>query len=381
MPDTIALSGLFLDYPFSGTWTYTRNLARALPRVDPVSRYTLWTRYGEAPPDVSMTTRTAPSPFVGLSTSSWRARIDKLYWEVVAWPWAARRSSLLHSLYFAAPVLAPAPLVVTIHDVIPLRNEGYVRSRAAGWYGALMRQLCQRAAAIITVSNVARDDIADTLGYPVERILVTPEAPDPALAPVTDGQRLDEVRKRYGLPDRFVLYLGGSERRKNVETLLHTWADAKTEDIRLVLVGRFPAQPDALYPDVPGLISRLRLGARVQIVPTVAPQDLAAVYSASLAFCFPSRYEGFGLPPLEAMACGTPVLCSDASSLRETAGGGAHLVHADDVGAWTLAIERIIEDRRWREELAARGLAHAGSFTWEKTARATRAVYTKVLEA
>jgi glycosyltransferase involved in cell wall biosynthesis len=377
----IALSGLFLDYPFSGTWTYTRNLVRELPRLDPEMEYTLWTRRSQLTP-CSMRVARAPSPFPPHPARvAWRERLDKLYWEVVAWPWAARRADLLHALHFAAPIVRPAPLIVTVHDVIPLRLPGYVRNWSARWYIRLMRQTTRHAQAIITVSHHARGEIAAALDYPPERIYVTPEAPDPALAPVRNQRQLAEVQHRYGLPERYLLYLGGSERRKNVEMLVRAWAHVATNDTTLVIVGTYPPTPDAVFPDIPGLVQKLGMSTRVHLVPKVNAEDLAAVYSGALAFCFPSLYEGFGLPPLEAMACGVPVLCSDATSLPETAGGGAELLPADDERAWTQAIERIIADEVWRHDLIERGRRHVAQFSWYRTAKETVAVYKAVLQA
>jgi glycosyltransferase involved in cell wall biosynthesis len=361
-------------------WTYTRQLVPAMARLGTGNSYRLDVRRawleGNLPANVEVRRPLWPFPRQG-SRRSWIERIDKFAWEEVAWPLEARHFDLMHSLYFSAPIVAPCPVIVTIHDTIPL-TPGYSHSRAADVYSRIMRSASRRAAAIITVSNFSRNELAETFDYPAERIHVTPEAPDPNLAPVADESVLSLVRKRYGLPRRYILYLGGTEARKNIATLLQAWALGPPEDTELVIVGRFPSRDD-LFPDMPALAERLGIRGSVHFVPFVESDDMAAVYSCTLAFCYPSRYEGFGLPPLEAMACGVPVIAADSTSLPEVVGGGAKLVPPDDVDGWHEVMVRTASDPDWRRDLIARGSDHVKQFSWEHTARLTLDVYDKVL--
>jgi glycosyltransferase involved in cell wall biosynthesis len=376
----IGLNGLFLDYPASGMRTYTRQLVPALAGLDPASEYRLSVR--RVWPDWYLLGNVVPRrplwPFSREgSTRSWIERVDKFAWEQVAWPQSAMGFDLLHSLYFAAPAWHAGPLVVTVHDCIPFRSDNR-HSRAAGIYTEIMRKTTRRAAAIITVSNHARDEIIRIFEYPRDRVHVTPEAPSADLYRVGDAVAQATVRDRYNLPGRYLLYVGGTEARKNITTLVQAWATVPRRGVELVIVGRFP-HDDPLYPHIPSLVGRLGINCSVRFVDRVAENDLASVYSGALAFCYPSRYEGFGLPPLEAMACGIPVLASNATSLPEVLGDGAELISPDDVEAWSRAIDRVVDDAEWRKELVARGTSRVGQYSWEKTARLTLDVYRTVL--
>src|SRR4051794_15853087 len=238
MPE-IGLAGLSLDYPYSGSAVYARNLVRWLPAVAPDLRFHLWARWsGEAPvPATALAT-----PFARLNRGAGAgARADKLAWEVAALPLAAarRRQSLIHSLYFAAPLVAPAPVVVTVHDLIPLILPDYHRGRASQLYSRLMAHAVRRATAIITVSQYSKRDITRVLGIPEERVYVTHEAADERFHPAGDEDEAARIRAGYGLLERYVLYLGGTEKRKNLETLVRAWqksaAAFREREVRLVL--------------------------------------------------------------------------------------------------------------------------------------------------
>ena len=376
----VGINGLFADYEFSGTWTYTRNLVNHLPMVEAPFEYLVALRrgdIGEASQSVRFSRPSWPFPRAG-STRAVVERADKFLWEQVAWPVAMREADLIHSLYFAAPFAARKPLVVTVHDSISL-EKGAQHSRAAGIYAKLMVTACRRANFIIAVSNHARMEIAEKLSYPTERIVVVHEAPDPELLRVSDAGALSEVRDRYHLPQRFVLYLGGTEARKNLMVLLEAWAVVREPDVALVLVGRYPTG-DPMYPNMEEAARRMSLN-RVTFVPFVQQEDLAAVYSAAELFCYPSKYEGFGLPPLEAMACATPVLASNAASLPEVLGSGADLLDPEDSLAWSKRIAELLADPDSRKALAERGAAWVSRYSWTETARQTVGVYEQALAA
>lgn len=380
----IALSGLLLDSPHSGTATYTRNLVPLLPAAAPDLAFRLYGRNSVGTLD-GVPTRRIQTPFQRFNHGRGPdARFDKLVWEVVSLPLAAALggASLIHSLYFAAPLVASTPLVVTIHDVIPLVVPGYHRSRQSAVYSYLMAETVKRVAAVITVSEHSKGDIVRVLGIPEDRIHVTYEAVGDGFARAELPGERDRVRRQYGLPPRYLLYFGGAERRKNIELLVRAWKrvakQMRQREIHLILVANFPP-PDPLYPDVPGLVSALGLANDIVIVPHVHEADKPAVYRAALGFLFPSTYEGFGLTPLEAMAAHVPVLAANATSIPEVTGSAAELLPPNDVDAWGEAMVSLVDSRGWRRDLIARGRKRAALFSWEKTAAQTVAVYRSVL--
>jgi glycosyltransferase involved in cell wall biosynthesis len=382
----IGLGGLMLDYPRSGSATYARNLARLLPVVAPDMRFYLFVR--NAPCGVrGVEARILSSPLRHINSGQGvGARIDKLAWETIDLPLASlmRSQALIHSLYFAAPLLAATPVVVTVHDLIPLIVPGYHRSRQSAYYSRLMAVAVKRAAAIITVSEYAKEDIVRVLGVPRCRVHVTYEAADERFRPATDDRAARTARQKYRLPERFLLYLGGAERRKNLETLLRAWSRVsdrmRTLSASLVVVANFP-EPDALYPDICALAQELKVGDTVRFVSSVDEDDKPEVYRSALGFCFPSRYEGFGLPPLEAMACGVPVIASNATSLAEVLGNGGRLLDPDDIDGWAGSMLHLVESENERQDLRERGLRRAVTFSWRRTAEETVKVYRQVLDS
>jgi len=385
MPE-VGLSGLFLDYPHSGTAVYTRNLVANLPAVAGDLRFRLFVRHA-ALAAAGVETQRVTMPFGRLTRRGGSgARLDKLLWESLALPLAAaaHREALLHSLYFAVPPVSRVPVVVTVHDLIPLAVPGYHRSRQSAAYSRLMATTARHASAIIAVSHHGAQDIERLLGVPPNRVHVTHEATDDRFAPGGLPDEVAHLHQKYRLPERFVLYLGSAERRKNLETLVRAWSSVagpmRDRDVRLLIVARFPP-PDALYPDIPALVRELRLERDVCFLDNVEECDKPALYRASLAFAFPSVYEGFGLPPLEAMACGVPVVASDATSIPEVVGNGGWLLPPFDAPAWAEALVALADSETKREELRTRGLRRAADFSWRRTAEETISVYREVLGA
>jgi glycosyltransferase involved in cell wall biosynthesis len=380
----IGISGLPLDYPYSGSAVYVRNLTRELPKVAPDLSFRLFTRWTRFDSDVP--NNRIASPFAwGNRGHGVGARLDKLAWEVGCLPVASglRREVLLHSTYFAAPLVTSSPLVVTVHDVIPLILPGYHRSRQAELYSRFMAWNVSHAArSIITVSEHAKHDIVRVLGVREERVHVTYEAVDARFHPDQPAMALERVSAKYRLPERFALYLGGAERRKNIETLIRAWSRSgralRDRELKLVIVARFPP-PDALYPDVSGLVTAEGLERDVILLEDVDEWDKPALYARALMFCFPSLYEGFGFPPLEAMASGVPVVCSNASSLPEVVGNAALTIPPEDVEAWSDALVRLADSESQRATLANGGLQQASRFSWTRTAEQTVGIYRGLL--
>ncbi|MDH4066569.1 MAG: glycosyltransferase family 4 protein, partial [Acidobacteriota bacterium] len=237
----------------------------------------------------------------------------------------------------------------------------------------LMRAAIRGADAIVTVSHSARRDLLRLHPVDPERVTVVHEAASPAFRPVTDPARLDTVRRRHGLPARFVLYVGTIEPRKNLPRLLEAFARARRGGLphRLVCVGPYGWASR----DLAGHVVQLGLVDQVLFTGYVPFEDLPAIYSLADLFVFPSLYEGFGLPVVEAMACGTPVVTSASSSLAEIAGDAAMTVDPTSIDALAEAIGRLGRDADLRRALSALGLARAESFSWAQAAREMLAVY------
>ncbi len=362
----IAINGLFLDHPGSGTGVYTANVLRVLGELAPRRGHRLLTfvtgtaREGRIAESVAL-----PTPFDGQ-----RDNLAKLLFEQAALPAAVAqgRADLLYSPYFSLPLAGAGHGVVTIHDMIPLLLPEYAPSRPIQAYFKLVIAAARRARAVITVSEHAKGDITRVLGLPPERVHVVHEGADTRFRPLPDGAASDAVRRRYGLPERYALYLGGGDTRKNVGVLLDALAGMDAAQRAtvppLVVVARARATYSPLFPDLRGHAARLGLGQRVHFVDWIEEEDKPALYAAAEVFCFPSLYEGFGLPPLEAMSCGTPVLCSRATSLPEVVGDGGLLLDPQDPTGWAAALAEVCGDPARRRDLSERGLAQAARFGW-----------------
>jgi len=282
------------------------------------------------------------------------------------------RADVLHAPCYLAPLTTRVPTVVTVHDVASfLFPEKFVLSHRVV-YGTLVPLSIRRAAAIIAVSRFTRSELCRITGIPGDRVTVVYNAADPVFNPSSNGIDPAAVRARYGIPERYVLFVGVLEPRKNVIGLLEAFAAVRDRiPHALVLTGRAGWHTRAVFTS----IDRLRLRDRVVRTDYMPTVDLAAIYRQADAFVYPSLYEGFGMPVLEAMACGVPVITSDRSALPEVAGDAALLVAPDDRRALSDAMVRVVSDARLREELRTRGLVRARAFSWEASARATLDVY------
>jgi glycosyltransferase involved in cell wall biosynthesis len=273
-------------------------------------------------------------------------------------------------------------MVVTIHDVVTLLLPEYRERWINRLYTSIVALAARKAAAIIAVSETTKRDVSRVLGIAPDRIRVIGNAVDAQFRPVEDRQCLDALRARYGLPPQFILYLGGFDVRKNLARLLEAYArmsPALRAAYPLVIAGRAFLLGHPLYPDPHSAVERLGLDDAVRFVGEIAQEDTPALYSAATLLAWPSLYEGFGLPVLEAMACGTPVVTSSTSSLPEVAGDAARLVDPRDVDAMATAITTLLEDSDARAQLVERGLRRAAEFTWDRVAATTVDVYHSVL--
>lgn len=376
----IALNGWFLSHDTqSGSGRYARALLRWLPRVAP--EHELVAIAPEAPTatdldaDARITWVTAPT-----SQGNW----GKLLFEQVHFPRACAEqgADLAHVPYWAPPLRSPVPVVTTVHDVIPLLFPEYRGSLLARAYTALVSAAARGSQLVLTDSDASRQDILRLLRLPAERVRAIPLAADEIFQP-SDAFLADAaVRQAHQLPEAYVLTLGGFDVRKNVRGLLAAWtwvANALGDSYPLVIAGDPPRPDGRLFPDVRRLVVELGLTDSVIFAGAISQDDLPAVYRGAAVFVYPSRYEGFGLPVLEAMACGTPVVACQAASIPEVAGDAAYLVDPDDTRALGAAILTPIVNPDFAEGMKQRALARAAQFSWERTARETAEAYVQAV--
>ena len=368
----VALDGRAIHDHFPGIGRYAYNLALALARTQPDLELAVLhdprqpnTRYPlaalQAYPNVRLVPVSAPT---FAPAEQWRV------------PQTVRTSAahVYHSPYYIMPYRPGVPTVVTVHDLIPLVPTARY-SRRARWLFAVTVRLALRAAQrVITVSSASASDLTHRLGVPAGKIATIPEAADPAFVPQPAAQ-VAAVRTRLGLPERYVLYVGSNKPHKNLERLVSTYLTLGSAP-PLIVTGHWEAR----YPAAREIVQRADAEARVRFLRPVAAEDLPALYTGATLFVFPSLYEGFGLPPLEALACGAPVACSRAASLPEVVGDAALLFDPLNPTEIAATLRRALGDEALLADLRRRGLARAAHYSWDQTAAQTAAVYRAVAE-
>jgi alpha-1,3-rhamnosyl/mannosyltransferase len=270
------------------------------------------------------------------------------------------------------PYRPGVPTVLTCYDVIPLLFPACFSARQRLIFRVAHHLALRAASVVLAISRTTRDDLVQHFAINAARVVVTPLAADEHFGP-QPPERIEAVRRTYRLPEKYVLYVGSNKPHKNLVALVKAWAalGSPAHDTWLVIAGHW----DARYPEAQQVAAQLRGGERIIFAGPVAEDDLPALYSGALCFVFPSLYEGFGLPVLEAMACGTPVACSGVSSLPEIAGDAALLFDPVRVESIVEALARLMKDADQRADLRARGLRQASRFSWQQTARQTWETY------
>jgi glycosyltransferase involved in cell wall biosynthesis len=363
----IAFDGTTLRPARTGVGYYTEHLLHHLVKectddeIIVVSNRPVDTTY-PLPPGIRVVTSTS--------------RVPRLVWMQMLAPRLLRRLrvDVAHFTNGMVPVALSVPTVVTIHDMSLTMFPKYHPPRRVLLNRPLVDVAARRADAIITVSESAKRDIVRLYGSQAERIHVVHEAAAPAFQPIRDPAVLERVRRRYDLAERFILYVGTIEPRKNLPKLIEGFASRRKS-------GQLPHQLVCAGPygwlsrDIEDLIDRLQIEDAVRFTGYVPFDDLATLYSLAEMFVFPSLYEGFGLPVIEAMACGTPVVTGHVAALDEIGGGALEQVARLDADSLGDAIVRLAGDPGRREMLSARGLQRAHMFSWERAARETLKVY------
>ena len=359
----VAVNAWFEKAVKTGSGQYTRQLIEALGAVAPEFELEL----------------VAPA-------SHQQGNLAKVAFEQVTFPRAAKRmnADLAFVPYWAPPLYCPVPVITTIHDVIPLLLPAYRGGPQHRAYAALVRAGAANASAILTDSENSKQDIVRLLPVPESRITVVPLAARPEYTPAIPQADMDRIYERYTLPERYMLYLGNFDARKNIETLLQVmvWCgESVGAEFPLVINGT---------PDTPvwtsggesvalqHMIDTLDVADVVRPIGRVAEEDKPALYAGARVFLFPSLYEGFGLPALEAMACGTPVIGSNASSIPEVVGNAGILVEPNDARRMAGAVIALCDEDDYHARMRQRSLLRAAQFSWQRTALETAAVFRKL---
>jgi glycosyltransferase involved in cell wall biosynthesis len=377
----IAINAWFWDSPTTGSGQYTRRLVERLSAIALDLEIVLVAPESQT---ADCKLHTANLQIYNLqsamSPQSPIYNLHKVWFEQVAFPHACRRlrADVAHVPYWAPPLRPSVPTVVTIHDLIPLLLREYRGGPLVRLYTALVGKASRSAALILTDSDSSRRDIVAHLKLAPDRVRAVYLAAGESYTPKPDPGDAD-VRARYNLPERYVLYLGGFDVRKNVAAVIDAYRQAAPtigETCPLVIAGKLPEEDTPFAPDPRRLAWEHTLDEQfVRFPGFVEEADQPAFYRGATAFIFPSRYEGFGLPPLEALACGTPVVGSNVSSTPEVVGDGGLLLPPDDVEGMAEALIRLTTDADFRAELSRRALAQAARFSWAQTAQETLATY------
>ncbi|MBE2233791.1 MAG: glycosyltransferase family 4 protein [Anaerolinea sp.] len=368
----IAIDARIAHYTSAGIGQYAVHLAQALARLDQANQYVLLQSRKDQRTLVD-------EPHVqrqGLWTPSHhRWEQGALAVEFRFRPTLRRlKIDLLHSTDFIPPLhLRGFKSVITVHDLAFLRWPHFLTEESARYYGQVEGAV-ERADHIIAVSESTQNDLVKLLGAPADKITVVYEAADPLYRPMARAEALAALRGKYPLPDEFVLFVSTIEPRKNIVTLLHAYRrllDAYKLDVGLVLAGATGWLSDQIFETV----EQLDLQRHATFLGRVPNGDLACLYNLARCLAHPALYEGFGLTPLEAMACGTPVVVSNVSSLPEVVGDAALLIDPNSPEELAVALQRVLTDETLSASLRAKGLARARTFSWERTAEETLAVY------
>ena len=368
----IAIDAHSVGAKLGGNESYALNLIEALAQIDRVNDYTLYVttptafeRFNRRWPNFRVHTTLPHTPLIRIPlTLSAELRKNPV--------------DVLH-VQFTAPPFCPCPVVVSIHDLSFEHLPQTFNRRSRTQLRLTVRHSARRAAKILTLSEHTRRDVIETYGVAPDVVSAIPLAAPAHFGPITHDKELQRVRHTYGIDGDYVLSVGSIQPRKNLVRLIKAYAalrGARAGDKcpKLVIVGRCAW----LYDETLRALEQTGVKDSVVLTGYVPEPDLPALYSGALCFIYPSYFEGFGLPPLEAMKCGAPVIVGNATSLPEVVGEAALKVDPFDVSAIAAAMDQLINNSELRAELRVKGLARAKMFDWNDTAQRTLAVYEQV---
>lgn len=371
----IAIDAHSVGAKLGGNEAYATNLIEALAEIDRTNRYTLYVtkpeaieRFANRWPNFKVKQTLPHTPLVRIPLT-------------LAAELRRRPVDVLHVQY-TAPPLTHCPIVTTIHDLAFEHLPETFNRRSWMQLRFTVRHTARRAAQIVTVSEYSKQDISDTYGIPSERILVTPEAAPSRFAPVTNETELKRVRKTYGIDTGYILSLCSIQPRKNLVRLIEAYSLLRQSRQgfklpQLVLAGKRGWLDSETF----RAAERNARGGDILFTGYVPDRDLAALYSGAVCFVYPSYFEGFGLPILEAMQCGVPVIAGNRTSIPEVVADAGLLFDPFDTNALVEALKRILDDAAYRLQLRAKGLTRSAEFSWKTTAQLTLKAYQKAFEA
>ena len=373
----IGLDGLPLTVPKTGVGHYTFELARALASLEPASQFEIV--YPSTYPSISLN---EPSPGLPANLQLNRVRVGPLgrYWWSTGLPRYIRRSKLqlFHGTNYDVPLWRRSATVLTIHDLSQLLHSETHERRSVKRAKRRLPHMARIADAIITPTESVRRDVCEVLKVSSEKVFAIPEAARTCFRPLAFADTAG-VRSRLGIGDDFLLTVGTLEPRKNLSVLVEAFAEVAgarpQSKTQLVIAGGHGWLSGPLFE----AIAKSPVRDRIFLTDYLHDDDLQALYSSCRAFVYPSIHEGFGLPPLEAMACGAPVVASRIPALEETTGGTALLFDPKSVEELTRSILELLDNESARRELSTAGQRRAAEFSWEKTARLTWNVYEEAL--
>ena len=356
-----------------GIGTYIRNLLLQLSRIDQATEFVLLCREQ----DQSLSERLGPN-FRAVPETARPYSVG----EQVRVPIALRREriDLFHAPHYVLPPLVHCRSVVTIHDCIHLIFPQYLPGRMAHAYArATIWMATRRADRILTVSEASKSDILRRFRVPADKIVVTYNAIDAGFLAEPSEEEFARARERYQLTNPFILYVGNIKPHKNLERLIDAFDRVRRQgfdNLSLVIIG----DQISRYQGLRRAVHRHKLHKHVRFLGFVPIETLAVLYRLAALFVFPSLYEGFGLPPLEAMACGTPVVTSNASSMPEVVGEAAFLVDPYDADSIADGMRQVLTNADLRATLVERGFERAKMYSWERSVRRIREIYSEVIQ-
>ena len=372
----IGIDGIPLSYLKTGIGHYTFELARCLALLSPSDEFELISPHPFiSQPDDDNDQQWPPN----LRAIHVKANLLERRWWTIGLPRYIKQHplALFHGTNFEVPFWKGCPTVLTIHDLSVLLYPQTHEKRFVRRSRLMLPLMSRTATLIVTPSESVRREVCEHLRVAPDNVIAVPEAARRVFRQMS-LEETTRTRKQFGVESEFLLFVGTIEPRKNLLTLVRALAEIlRTTPLRpqLVIAGKKGWLSDDLF----AYIEESEAADRILFTGYVTDEELRALYSSCRAFVYPSLYEGFGLPPLEAMACGAPVIASDIGSIREAVGSGARLVDPTDVDALARGIVRLLEDDGERQHLSSAGLRHAAKFSWERTARSIREVYEEAL--
>lgn len=361
-------------YRGTGIGTYTYELLNALSSTDDFYRYVIFMRDNDKL-DINFKNN--------FSTSSYDFPMEKNFWDTINHCPCTSKNML--DIYhnpqngIGLPKKKNCPVIITLHDIIPLKMPETVSDKYLSIFSKNIESILKNADGIITVSDFSKDDIARTINYPKDKIFVTHLASQEIYTPIDKDKAKVFLKKKYKISGNYLLNVGGFSPRKNILGLLDAFSkvlDVYNKDLKLIIVGKHGKSYDMYKKRA----EKLNISSKVLFPGFIPTDDLNYFYNGAEAFVYPSFYEGFGLPPIESMSCGTPVICSNTTSIPEVVEDASLFVNPYNVDEISNAILQLLDDKPLREKLIFRGIVRSNKLNWRITAQKTLKIYKSIIE-